>query len=78
MMKCSLIYLIPLDACFKVNFVFGEKAVAAAGDADLPDSIAALISQAKPYVEGRSFTFDIKTEADVDVVKKLVEIKHRH
>ena len=74
--KRTILYLIPLEGCFKVNFVFGEKAVAAARDAGLPDPVIAFIMATAQYAEGRPFMFDVETEADVDAVKKLVEIKH--
>ena len=69
----TILYLIPLEGCFKASFVFGEKAVAAAQNAGLPAEVAALISEAKPYVEGRSFMIDVQTEADVDIAFKLIE-----
>jgi len=77
--KRTILYLIPLEGSFKVNFVLGEKAVAAAAQhAGLPEAIVALLLEAQPYVEGRSFMFDVKAEADADVAAKLIEIKHLH
>ena len=73
--KRTILYLIPQDKYFKVNFVFGDKAVAAAQDAGLPESIVALIMEATPYTEGRSFMFDIASLGDVDSVRKLISIK---
>ena len=72
----TILYLIPQDAFFKVNFVFGDKAVAAALASNLPEQITALITQATPYAEGRSFLFDIKTAKDADTVKNLIAIKN--
>jgi len=73
--KRTILYLIPQDKCFKVNFVLGDKAVAAAQDIGLPESIVALIMEATPYTEGRSFMFDIASFGDVDSVRKLTIIK---
>ena len=73
--KRTILYLIPQDKYFKVNFVFGEKAVAAAHNIGLPESIVALITEAMPYAEGRSFMFDIGSLDDVDSVRKLISIK---
>lgn len=73
--KRTLVYLIPLDGFFKASFVFGEKAVAEAARADLPDSITRAIQESKPYAEGRSFMADVKSEADVTVIQRLVSIK---
>jgi len=73
--KRTILYLIPQDKYFKVNFVLGDKAVAAAQEIGLPESIVALIMEATPYAEGRSFMFDICSFDDVDSVRKLISIK---
>ena len=73
--KRTILYLIPQDKYFKVNFVLSDKAVAAAQDIGLPESIIALIAEATPYAEGRSFMFDISSLDDVDSVRKLISIK---
>jgi hypothetical protein len=74
----TILYLIPLDACFKVNYVFGEKAAADAMTAGLPEQIVTQISEAKVYAEGRSFMVDVRTKEDADIAKKLVDIKNRN
>ncbi len=73
--KQTLLYLIPLDNYFKINFVFGEKMITLTKDSDLPKSVITLILDAKAYMEGRSFMIDVNTKADVDVINKLVKIK---
>ena len=73
--KRKILYLIPQDGFFKVNFVFGEKAVAAVQISDLPESIITALLETKSYMEGRSVMFDVKTGADAQAVKKLIEIK---
>ena len=73
--KRTILYLIPQDKYFKVNFVLGDKAVAAAQDTGLPSSIVALIMDAAPHTEGRSFMFDVCSSVDVDSVRKLTRIK---
>jgi len=73
--KRTILYLIPQYKYFKANFVLGGKAVAAAQDAGLPEAIIALIAEATPYAEGRSFMFDIASLDDVDSARKLISIK---
>lgn len=73
--KQTLLYLIPLNGYFKINFVFGEKAVALAKSSDLPKEIIALILDAKPYMEGRSFMIDVHTDIDSEIINKLLKIK---
>jgi hypothetical protein len=72
----TILYLIPQNAFFKVNFVLGNKAVVAACTNGLPEQIITLITEATPYMEGRSFMFDVKTATDVDAAKKLIKIKY--
>jgi len=74
--KRKMAYFIPLDGFFKVNFVFGEKALTRAKYADLPELVLISILEAKPYMEGRSFMIDIKTDVDVELFGKLLEIKN--
>ena len=76
--KRTLVYLIPLSGCFKANFVFGDKAVVAAQAAGLPDSLVTLILEAKQHMEGRSFMIDVKSEADVEIAKTLINIKDKN
>ena len=73
--KRTILYLIPQDKYFKVNFVLGDKAIAAVEKAVLPGAIITLIMGAKPYTEGRSFMIDARSLDDVDSVMKLVRIK---
>lgn len=73
--KRTLIYFIPMNGFFKVNFVLGEKAVSAAQNADLPGTVIKLISDATQYVEGRSFMLDVKEDADIETSIKLIGIK---
>jgi len=74
----TMLYLIPLDACLKANFVYGGKAADAAMAAGLPDRITAMISEAKVYAEGRSFMVDIASKDDAETAKKLIDIKKRN
>ena len=45
----TIFYLFPNHRFFTVLFVYGEKAVSAAKEADLPDETLQLILHAKPY-----------------------------
>jgi hypothetical protein len=67
--------LIPDKGGFAVGFVLGKRAVAAARESALPPEILLAIEDAREYVEGRSFRFDITAPADVETVKKLITIK---
>jgi hypothetical protein len=73
--KRNLFFFIPLKGSFQVSFVFGDKAVAAVGKSGLPKKLVTELKNARKYAEGRGLRIDIKKSADVEHIKKLVEIK---
>ena len=73
--KRNLLFLIPLNGCFRVCLVLGEKAVVCAENSGLPNEITEAIRSATPYAEGRSVYIDIKCTEQLDVVKSLLKIK---
>jgi len=74
----TIFYLFPNKRFFTVLFVYGEKAVNAAREADIPDEILQLILRAKPYQEDRSFQIEVNGEKEIDLVKTLIKIKLLH
>jgi len=73
--KRNLFFFIPLEGSFHVSFVFGEKAVAAVEKSGLPNGLITELKNARKYAEGRGLRIDVKNSADVEHIKKLVEIK---
>lgn len=73
--KRTVLYMIPQSGYFKITMVFGERAAAAALNADLPEYIRTALLEARPYAEGRGLMFDVKDESELDTVTKLMEIK---
>lgn len=73
--KRNILYFIPSEGYFMAAFVFGDKAVAAAENSTLPESILNMIRSARKYAEGRGFRFEVRGQEDVENVKKLIEIK---
>jgi hypothetical protein len=58
-----------------VAVVLGERAYELAMAASLPAAIKKMLSEAKPYAEGRGIRFPVDSVSGVPVVAKLVEIK---
>jgi hypothetical protein len=58
-----------------VRIVLGEKAVACAETAPLPNEIKEAIRAAVPYAEGRSIDVDIRELQQMETVRELVKIK---
>lgn len=73
--KRNLFFLTPLAGSFRLAFVFGEKAVAAISHSDLPEPLKAAIKAAPKYVEGRGLQIEVKSDADVSHVLKLIACK---
>ena len=73
--KRNLFFFIPLKGSFQVSFVFGDKAVAAVEKSGLPKKLITELKDARKYAEGRGLRIDVKNSADVEHIKKLVEIK---
>jgi len=73
--KRNLFFLIPLEDLFVISFVFGDKAVTKILETDLPDEIKSTLQEARKYAEGRGLPVEVRSEKEVEQVKKLVEIK---
>jgi hypothetical protein len=73
--KRTLLYLIPDKGQLLVAVVLGERAYELAMAASLPAAIKKMLSEAKPYAEGRGIRFPVNSLSDVPVIAKLVEIK---
>jgi len=73
--KRNILYLSPCPGAFRVAFVLGDKAVAAARQSDLPQSIIRIINAAKRYPEGTAVRLEIKQAKDIGIVTRLAGIK---
>ena len=73
--KRNIIYLSPCSGCFRVAFIFGDKAVAAARQADLSKSTLKLLNEALRYPEGTGLRLTVKSSKDLAAIRKLALIK---
>lgn len=71
----AILYLTPHQGYFAAGLVLGEKAVKAARDSNLPDSVLKAIDSATKYAEGRGIRIEVKTKKDINVVEKLAAVK---
>lgn len=70
----NIVYLSPCKGSFRVGFVLGDKAVAAARDARLPSHILDCLATAPSYAEGTGVRFEI-TKEEVPAICRLARIK---
>ena len=73
--KRNLFFIIPCAGYFNQIFVFGEKAVAAIEQSDLPDDIKETLKNTKKYAEGRGLSIEVDSFEKIENIKKLIEIK---
>ncbi len=71
----AVLYMTPCERYFRVSFALGEKAVAAARDAGLPDAVLAVIESAPKYAEGRAVRLDVRKSRDLQPIVTIAEIK---
>ena len=69
--KRNLFFLIPLENYFVISFVFGDKAVTQILETDLPDELKSTLRNARKYAEGRGLPVEVRSEKEVEQVKKF-------
>jgi len=74
----NILYLAPCQGCFFASFALGDKAVQAARQSGLPQSVVKIINEAKRYAEGTAVRIEIKNAKDIETVTKLAGIKLAH
>ena len=74
----TILYMTPRDGHFLASFALGERAAAAALEANLTAGILAAIDHAPRYAEGRGVRLEVREAADVGDIVHLAEIKMAH
>jgi hypothetical protein len=73
--KRTIVYLGPCDGCFRVAFILGDRAVAAARKSDLSKNTLKLLDEAPRYAEGTGVRLMVKAAKELAAIKKLALIK---
>ncbi|MBA4405838.1 hypothetical protein C0389_01050 [bacterium] len=73
--KRNLLFFLPYNKFFRIGMVFGDKAVVEIVKSDLPKEIIDEIQNTKKYAEGRGLRIDVKNKTDLEIVKRLLQIK---
>jgi hypothetical protein len=73
--KRTILYLLPREGMFLCAFVFGGQATEAARQSRLPRAVLKAIDEAPVYAEGRGFRLEVRTDRDVETIKRLAAIK---
>lgn len=73
--KRNLFFSYPGNDEMTVVFVFGDRAVQAVEESDIPQYITDELKAARKYAEGRGIKVSVRNKSDVETVKKLIAIK---
>lgn len=73
--KRAVLYMTPCKKHFLASFALGEKAVAAAKRAGLPDPVIEVIDAAPRYAEGRGVRIPVRNKLTLAAVQQLAAIK---
>ena len=73
--KRNLFFFAPYEKFFRIAFVFGDKAVSAIEQSDLPSNLVREVVEAKKYAEGRGLRIDVRKRSSIADIVKLVGIK---
>ena len=71
----TVLYMTPRRGHFVVGFALGQKAVDAAHESDLPQSILDMIDDSQKYAEGRAVRLEVRTGDDLLNVARIATIK---
>ena len=73
--KRAVLYMTPVKGFFYAGFALGQKAVDAAHESDLPQSILDLIDGSQKYAEGRAVRIEVRWEEDLRHVVGVAAVK---
>jgi hypothetical protein len=73
--KRNIVYLGPCDGCFRVSFILGDKAMAAARQSNLSKSVLKALDEAPHYAEGTGVRLMVHTSKDLSPIRILTVVK---
>jgi hypothetical protein len=73
--KRNLFFMFAQEKYFRLAFIFGDKAVDAIAESDLPSALIREVKEARRYAEGRGLRLEIRNRSSIKDVLTLVNIK---
>lgn len=73
----TLCYLTPADGYFQVSIIFNNKGRALAAGIGLPEKIAQAVDASKNNAKNIPYDFKVRTAADLDIAKQLLEVRSK-
>lgn len=73
----TLCYITPAQEYFQVSVIFNDKGRALAAAYDLPETVLQAVEASKGNPKNIPYDFDIRTNTDTDIAKRLIEIRSK-
>ena len=73
--KRNLFFIGIYDNCFRISFVFGDKAVQSVLESDISEELKKTLSEARKYAEGRGLSIEVFDRKHLEDIQKLIKIK---
>ena len=73
--KRNLFFIGIYDICFRISFVFGDKAVQSVLESDISEELKKTLSEARKYAEGRGLSIEVFDSKNLEDIQKLIKIK---
>jgi hypothetical protein len=74
----TIVWLAPATGFFTLVFILGDKAVQAVRQSGLSKEVLDMISKAPRYPEGTGVRLEIRSRTDLELPRKLAQIKRRN
>ena len=71
----TIVWIVPCLGCFRVAFIFGDRAMQVARQSKWPKRVIKLMDEAPKYPEGTGIRLEVKSSGDIGTLKKLAAIK---
>jgi hypothetical protein len=76
--KRNIVYLSPGEGAFSASLVLGDRALAAIREGRFPKGVTAAVAAAMRYPEGTALRIEVRSDRDVDTVRRLAAVKLAH
>jgi hypothetical protein len=73
--KRNIVYMAPCNGCFRVSFILGDKAVAAARASKLSKAVLKALDEAPKYPEGTGLRLLVSRSRDLAPIRTLTQVK---
>ena len=73
----TLCYLTPAEGYFQVSIIFNDKGRAMAANAALPETVLQAVDASKSNPQNIPYDFNVRENDDVDIAKKLIEVRSK-